>query len=56
MSADGVDVVGGEQERSECEAARIDVSDVSLAWVRSFVRDRDAHFERTTETTYLVLD
>lgn len=54
MSADGIDVAG--RERTEHEQTRIDVSDVSFEWVRSFVRERDAHFERTTETTYLVLD
>lgn len=52
MSADGADVVG-EPGREE---ARIDVTETSFAWVRSFVRERDAHFERDGEKTYLVLD
>ncbi|GGM68277.1 hypothetical protein J2752_002095 [Halarchaeum rubridurum] len=52
MSVDGAAVVG----ESSREEARIDVTETSFAWVRSFVRGRDAHFERDGEKTYLVLD
>lgn len=52
MSVDGYDVV----EEPTGEEARIDVTETSFAWVRSFVRERDAHFERDGERTYLVLD
>ena len=52
MSVEGVTVVGGEGG----EDARIDVTETDLTWVRSFVRGRDAHFERAGGRTVLVLD
>jgi len=52
MSADGIAVIDG----TRVEESRIDVTDTTFSWVRSFVRERDAHFERAGGRTYLVLD
>lgn len=58
MSADGIDIVrvGERGEEAQREETRIEVTDVTFAWARSFVADRDAHFERVAGHAYLVLE